>query len=109
MKSLEGKPDGAFLIRDTTTLKQYTLYVQNGGDIKVIRIVSSNGKYGLTDPIIAAAEPILGSFSSVSSLVDYFGHTSLKMYNSSLDVTLAHPVSKFQLVSTVLAHAVRLS
>ena len=99
---MTGKPDGSFLIRDATTPREYTLFVQNKGSIKYVRILSSRGKYGLADPKIFTTEPVLGSFPSVIALVDYFSTNSLAKLNHSLDVTLSYPLSKFRLVSTIM-------
>lgn len=99
MEFMQGKPDGAFLVRDSQDA-EYALVVQKGGSSRSIRITSSDGVWGLADLRLSADEPVLGNFSSVVALVDYFRHTSLVKYNKSFDVVLMHPVSRFELVST---------
>lgn len=57
---------------------------RNSGTNKLIRIQHRDGKFGFSEPL---------TFSSVPDLISYYRHRSLVQYNTSLDVTLAYPVS----------------
>ncbi|XP_041378873.1 phosphatidylinositol 3-kinase regulatory subunit alpha-like, partial [Gigantopelta aegis] len=77
--------DGTFLVRDSQR-GAYTLTVRKGGQNKLIRIISSQGKYGFSEPT---------DFSSVPALIEYYRKNSLSQYNPRLDVKLEHPISRF--------------
>lgn len=62
---------------------------RNNGTNKLIRIHHRDGKFGFSEPL---------TFSSVPDLISYYRHRSLVQYNTSLDVTLAYPVSHFNMV-----------
>ncbi|RXN14268.1 phosphatidylinositol 3-kinase regulatory subunit gamma-like protein [Labeo rohita] len=64
---------------------------RNNGTNKLIRIHHQDGKFGFSEPL---------TFSSVPDLISYYRHRSLVQYNSSLDVTLAYPVSHFDPLRT---------
>lgn len=79
-------PDGTFLVRDSRQKGEYTLTIRKGGSNKLIRIIYAGEKYGFSEPTM---------FCSVPALVEYYRSVPLTKYNSKLDITLAHPVSRF--------------
>ncbi|XP_019854198.1 PREDICTED: phosphatidylinositol 3-kinase regulatory subunit gamma-like [Amphimedon queenslandica] len=86
---LKDAPEGSFLVRDSQR-GAYTLTVKKGGQNKLVRIISSNGLYGFSDPT---------QYRSVPDLIDHYREVSLSQYNPRLDVKLLHPVSRFAKIS----------
>ncbi|XP_055607504.1 uncharacterized protein LOC129755167 isoform X2 [Uranotaenia lowii] len=79
--------DGSFLVRDATSGGgEYTLTLKKDGTDRVIKIYHSMGKYGFVTQ---------GSHKSVVDLINFYQKTSLKEYNTILDIQLLYPISRF--------------
>ncbi|KAM4574680.1 phosphoinositide-3-kinase, regulatory subunit 3b (gamma) [Fundulus diaphanus] len=81
---LVGKPDGAFLIRESSKKGCYACSVVVGGQVKHCVIHSTPRGLGFAEPY--------NLYGSLKELVLHYRHTSLVQHNDALDVRLAHPV-----------------
>ncbi|XP_041125987.1 phosphatidylinositol 3-kinase regulatory subunit gamma isoform X1 [Polyodon spathula] len=79
-----GKPDGAFLIRESSKKGCYACSVVVDGEVKHCVIYSSTRGYGFAEPY--------NLYSTLKDLVLHYQHTSLVQHNDSLNVRLAYPV-----------------
>lgn len=68
-------------------LGEFTLTLKKDGTDRIIKIFSTNGRYGFLKDA--------KSFGSVVELINHFRTNSLIEYNSVLDICLLYPVSKF--------------
>ncbi|XP_048107628.1 phosphoinositide-3-kinase, regulatory subunit 3b (gamma) isoform X2 [Alosa alosa] len=81
---LLGKPDGAFLIRESSKKGCYACSVVVDGEVKHCVIYSTPRGYGFAEPY--------NLYSSLKELVLHYHQTSLVQHNDSLNVRLAYPV-----------------
>ncbi|KAL2089682.1 hypothetical protein ACEWY4_014370 [Coilia grayii] len=81
---LLGKPDGAFLIRESSKKGCYACSVVVEGEVKHCVIYSTARGYGFAEPY--------NLYSSLKELVLHYHQTSLVQHNDSLNVRLAYPV-----------------
>ncbi|KAL3976907.1 cathepsin C [Sarotherodon galilaeus] len=81
---LLGKPDGAFLIRESSKKGCYACSVVVEGEVKHCVIYSTPRGFGFAEPY--------NLYSSLKDLVLHYHQTSLVQHNDSLNVRLAYPV-----------------
>uniref|UniRef100_A0A667YXI5 Phosphatidylinositol 3-kinase regulatory subunit gamma n=1 Tax=Myripristis murdjan TaxID=586833 RepID=A0A667YXI5_9TELE len=81
---LLGKPDGAFLIRESSKKGCYACSVIVEGEVKHCVIYSTPRGYGFAEPY--------NLYSSLKDLVLHYHQTSLVQHNDSLNVRLTYPV-----------------
>ncbi|XP_042319506.1 phosphatidylinositol 3-kinase regulatory subunit gamma isoform X1 [Sceloporus undulatus] len=79
-----GKPDGAFLIRESSKKGCYACSVVADGEVKHCVIYSTPRGYGFAEPY--------NLYSTLKELVLHYQHTSLVQHNDSLNVRLAYPI-----------------
>ncbi|NXL85974.1 P85A kinase, partial [Alectura lathami] len=79
-----GKPDGAFLIRESSKKGCYACSVVADGEVKHCVIYNTPRGYGFAEPY--------NLYSSLKDLVLHYQQTSLVQHNDSLNVRLAYPV-----------------
>lgn len=98
------KPDGSFLICDSETEGEYDLCAQKGGANGAVHISYCNHTYGYFDYSCSPPRDVF-KFPTVPSFVEHFKRVPLKIRTACdvyLDVTLAHSISKFGVVSIML-------
>uniref|UniRef100_A0A8C2K4T1 Phosphoinositide-3-kinase, regulatory subunit 3b (gamma) n=1 Tax=Cyprinus carpio TaxID=7962 RepID=A0A8C2K4T1_CYPCA len=81
---LHSKPDGAFLIRESSKKGCYACSVVVDGEVKHCVIYSTPRGYGFAEPY--------NLYSTLKDLVLHYHQTSLVQHNDSLNVRLAYPV-----------------
>ncbi|XP_023194778.1 phosphatidylinositol 3-kinase regulatory subunit gamma isoform X1 [Xiphophorus maculatus] len=81
---LGGKPDGAFLIRESSKKGCYACSVVASGAVKHCVIYSTPRGFGFAEPYFL--------YGSLKELVLHYRLTSLVQHNDALNVRLAHPV-----------------
>ncbi|XP_054715372.1 phosphatidylinositol 3-kinase regulatory subunit alpha-like [Uloborus diversus] len=81
---LKGKPDGTFLIRNSSTPGQYALSIVADGKVGHCIIYRTERGYGFAEPY--------NIHPSLKSLVLHYAETSLEEHNDTLKTTLAYPV-----------------
>nr|XP_033771627.1 phosphatidylinositol 3-kinase regulatory subunit gamma isoform X2 [Geotrypetes seraphini] len=81
---LHGKPDGAFLIRESSKKGCYACSVVADGEVKHCVIFSTTRGYGFAEPY--------NLYSTLKELVLHYQQASLVQHNDSLNVRLAYPV-----------------
>ncbi|XP_065811630.1 phosphoinositide-3-kinase, regulatory subunit 3b (gamma) [Labrus bergylta] len=81
---LIGKPDGAFLIRESSKKGCYACSVVVEGEVKHCVIYSTPRGFGFAEPY--------NLYSSLKDLVLHYHQASLVQHNDSLNVRLAYPV-----------------
>ncbi|XP_030061400.1 phosphatidylinositol 3-kinase regulatory subunit gamma isoform X1 [Microcaecilia unicolor] len=81
---LRGKPDGAFLIRESSKKGCYACSVVADGEVKHCVIYSTSRGYGFAEPY--------NLYSTLKELVLHYQQASLVQHNDSLNVRLAYPV-----------------
>ncbi|NXJ88510.1 P85A kinase, partial [Corythaixoides concolor] len=79
-----GKPDGAFLIRESSKKGCYACSVVADGEVKHCVIYSTPRGYGFAEPY--------NLYNTLKDLVLHYQQTSLVQHNDSLNVRLAYPV-----------------
>uniref|UniRef100_A0A182NHQ5 Phosphatidylinositol 3-kinase regulatory subunit n=1 Tax=Anopheles dirus TaxID=7168 RepID=A0A182NHQ5_9DIPT len=80
--------DGSFLVRDAINdAGEYTLVLKKDGTDRPIKIYHKNGKYGFTQEC---------TFESLVAMINEFRTTTLKEYNTILDISLLYPISRFE-------------
>lgn len=86
-KLLQGKPDGTFLIRQSSKYRQsnqYALSIVAKGEVGHCIIYQTKRGFGFAEPF--------NIYPSLKNLVLHYSQTSLYEHNDSLQTTLAFPV-----------------
>ena len=88
-----GKPDGSFLVCGSRKDGKYILIVRKGKNNEMIHISHCGGKYGFFDSY--PPRPIHVDYPTIPALVEHFSRVPLTEYKAHLNITLAHPISRF--------------
>jgi hypothetical protein len=94
-------PDGSFLVCDSEIEGEYDLCVQRDGICGFVHISYCNRTYGLFDYSKHPPQAFF-DFPTVPAFVEHFKKAPLKIRRADdvyVDITLADPVPKFDLVS----------
>ncbi|TWW58419.1 phosphoinositide-3-kinase, regulatory subunit 3b (gamma) isoform X1 [Takifugu flavidus] len=81
---LQGKPDGAFLIRESSKKSCYACSVVVEGEVKHCVVLSTPRGFGFAEPF--------NLYNSLKELVLHYQQASLVQHNDSLNVRLSYPV-----------------
>lgn len=81
---LAGRPDGTFLIRESSTSNKFALSIQCGGTPNHCIIAQTERGYGFAEPY--------NIHSSLKALVLHYATNSLEEHNDFLKTTLQYPV-----------------
>jgi hypothetical protein len=97
-------PDGSFLVCDSEIEGEYDLCVQRDGICGFVHISYCNRTYGLFDYSKHPPQAFF-DFPTVPAFVEHFKKAPLKIRRADdvyVDVTLADPIPKFDVVSTII-------
>ena len=103
MLQIASKPDGSFLVCDSETEGEYDLCAQKGGVNGFVHISYCNHTYGFFDYSCSLPQAIF-KFPTVPAFVEHFKQAPLKIRTADdvyLEVTLVHPISEFEIVSSM--------
>ncbi|CAB3407259.1 unnamed protein product [Caenorhabditis bovis] len=83
-RALADQPEGAFIVRNASTIGDYTLSVKYQGQVKLVKIVVRGNRCGFSiDSLV---------HETVVQLIEFHRNVSLLVYNDQLDVKLTYPV-----------------
>jgi hypothetical protein len=100
-EKLQGTPNGTFLVCDSQYEGEYVLVVTQSGNTELADISYLNNEYGICDHSFQPVQPIV-TFPTIPALIEHFRRVPLKAvtrHEVYLNSTLAHPKSRFAVVS----------